>query len=96
MKTVFWILLAGFLTCVTGAALFNTARSDDRETLVGNALLSLSVGWYMVTSWRRARLAVHRRPPQGEMPGMRDGGPGPADGHRADDTPPAPAAARPT
>ncbi|MFE2530288.1 hypothetical protein [Streptomyces sp. NPDC059371] len=96
MKTAFWILLAGFLTCVTGAALVNTARSDDRETLVGNALLSLSVGWYMVTNWRRAYLAALRRPPHGEMPGMRNGGSKREEGSRLDGVPPTPAAARPT
>ncbi|MEU9137886.1 hypothetical protein AB0D33_18315 [Streptomyces sp. NPDC048404] len=67
MKTAFWILLAGFLTYVTAAALLNTVRSDDRETLAGNLLLSLAVGWYMVTNWRRAYLSAHRRPPQGDM-----------------------------
>ncbi|MFE1289409.1 hypothetical protein [Streptomyces sp. NPDC058751] len=75
MKTALWILLAGFLTCVTGAALLGTARSDDRETLVGNALLSLSVGWYAVTNWRRAYLSVHRGPHRGETSGTRADGP---------------------
>ncbi|MFD5634135.1 hypothetical protein ACFWJM_08335 [Streptomyces sp. NPDC127077] len=96
MKTAFWILLAGFLTCVTGAALVNTARSDDRETLVGNALLSLSVGWYMVTNWRRAYLAALRRPPRGETPEARNDGSRREDGSRLNGTPPTPAAARPT
>ncbi|WP_329298280.1 hypothetical protein OG410_06695 [Streptomyces sp. NBC_00659] len=67
MKTALWILLAGFLTCVTAAGLLNTVRSDDRETLVGNVLLSLSVGWYMVTNWRRAYRSAHRRPHPGVM-----------------------------
>ncbi|MEU8788154.1 hypothetical protein [Streptomyces sp. NPDC048643] len=53
MKTALWILLAGLLTYVTGAALYNTALSRDRESLVGNVLLSLSMGWYTVGSWRR-------------------------------------------
>ncbi|MFI0961602.1 hypothetical protein ACH4S8_09385 [Streptomyces sp. NPDC021080] len=75
MKTAFWILLAGLLTCVTAAALHNTVRSDDRETLVGNVLLSLSVGWYMVTNWWRAYLAAHRRPIQVEMSEARHDGP---------------------
>ncbi|MET7983718.1 MULTISPECIES: hypothetical protein [unclassified Streptomyces] len=61
MKTALWILLAGLLSYVTAAALHNTVHSDDRETLVGNVLLSLSVGWYMVTNWRRAYLAAQRR-----------------------------------
>ncbi|MEU0432930.1 hypothetical protein ABZ153_15110 [Streptomyces sp. NPDC006290] len=67
MKTALWILLASLLTCVTATALHNTARSDDRESLVGNVLLSLSVGWYMVTSWRRAYLAKHQRPPRNDV-----------------------------
>ncbi|MFE2297777.1 hypothetical protein ACFXAW_06225 [Streptomyces sp. NPDC059445] len=96
MKTVFWILLAGFLTCVTGAALVNTARSDDRETLVGNVLLSLSVGWYMVTTWRRAYLAVNRRTSFDGMSGTRNDASRREDGGRLDGTPPTPAAARPT
>jgi len=63
MKTAFWILLAALLTCVTATALHNTVHSEDRETLVGNVLLSLSVGWYMVTNWWRAyRAAAHLRP----------------------------------
>ncbi|MFD5812747.1 hypothetical protein [Streptomyces sp. NPDC127038] len=66
MKTALLILLAGLLTYVTATALHNTVRSDDRETLVGNVLLSLSVGWYMVTNWRRAYLAAQRHPRQGE------------------------------
>ncbi|MEV6015012.1 hypothetical protein [Streptomyces sp. NPDC051997] len=74
MKTAPWILLAALLTYVTATALHNTARSDDRETLVGNVLLSLSVGWYMVTNWRRAYLAAQRRPHQGEMCEVRHDG----------------------
>ncbi|MFJ6834214.1 hypothetical protein [Streptomyces sp. NPDC091209] len=74
MKTAIWLLLAGLLTYVTATALHNTARSDDRETLVGNVLLSLSVGWYTVTSWRRAYLAKHRRPPRDEVGVMRNAG----------------------
>ncbi|MGW3666077.1 hypothetical protein [Streptomyces sp. NPDC005141] len=66
MKTAFWILLASLLTYVTAAALYNTARSHDRETLVGNVLLSWSVGWYMVTSWWRVHLATYQCPPHGE------------------------------
>ncbi|MFG2307959.1 hypothetical protein ACGFS9_04595 [Streptomyces sp. NPDC048566] len=53
MKTALWILLAGLLTYVSGAALHNAALSRDRESLAGNVLLSLSTGWYTVGSWRR-------------------------------------------
>ncbi|MET9896451.1 hypothetical protein ABZZ47_41035 [Streptomyces sp. NPDC006465] len=74
MKTVFWILLASLLTYVTAAALYNAARSHDRETLVGNVLLSLSVGWYMVTSWWRVHLATYRRPSYGEAGAEREAG----------------------
>ncbi|MEV8034515.1 hypothetical protein ACFYW8_41115 [Streptomyces sp. NPDC002742] len=74
MKTAFWILLAALLTYVTAAALHNTAHSDDRETLVGNVLLSLSVGWYTVTSWRRAYLAKHQRPARGQVGVSRNAG----------------------
>ncbi|WP_328498122.1 hypothetical protein OHS59_39495 [Streptomyces sp. NBC_00414] len=61
MRIALWIVLAGLLTYVTGAALNNAARSDDRETLIGNMLLSWSVGWYMVSSWRRAYGAARTR-----------------------------------
>ncbi|MET9898840.1 hypothetical protein [Streptomyces sp. NPDC006446] len=74
MKTAFWILLAGLLTYVTGAALYNAARSHDRETLVGNVLLSLSVGWYTVTSWWRVHLATSRPPLHGEAGAERQAG----------------------
>ncbi|MFF3615629.1 hypothetical protein [Streptomyces sp. NPDC002580] len=73
MKTALWILLASLLTYVTTAALYNTARSDDRESLVGNALLSWSVGWYMVTSWRRVRLTARRLPPHEADAAQEDG-----------------------
>ncbi|WP_328940240.1 hypothetical protein OG288_38570 [Streptomyces tauricus] len=63
MRTALWILLAVLLTYVTGAALHNAARSGDRETLVGNVLLSWCVGWYAVSSWRRAYGAMRRRAP---------------------------------
>jgi hypothetical protein len=74
MKTALWILLASLLTYVTTAALYNTARSDDRETFVGSALLSWSAGWYMVTSWRRVRPAAHRRPLRDEADAAREEG----------------------
>ncbi|MER5470936.1 hypothetical protein ABZX90_33090 [Streptomyces sp. NPDC002935] len=74
MKTALWILLASVLTYVTAAALYNAARSDDRESVVGNVLLSLSVGWYMVTNWWRAYLATYGRPPHGEAGAGRDAG----------------------
>ncbi|MER7981086.1 hypothetical protein [Streptomyces sp. NPDC095817] len=66
MKTALWILLAGLLTYVTGAALYNTALSRDRESLVGNVLLSLSMGWYMVGSWRRVLRATRGAGPAEE------------------------------
>jgi len=59
LKTAIWIILASLLTYVTGAGLYNTARSADRESLVGNVLLVLAVGWYMVAAWRRALRALH-------------------------------------
>ncbi|MET9562062.1 MULTISPECIES: hypothetical protein [Streptomyces] len=64
MRIALWILLAVLLTYVTGAALHNAARSGDRETLVGNVLLSWCVGWYTVSSWRRAYGATRRRVPR--------------------------------
>lgn len=68
MKTALWILLAGLLTYVTGAALLDTALSRDRESLVGNALLSLSVGWYMAGSWRRVLRATRGGPEEEATP----------------------------
>ncbi|MEU3795808.1 hypothetical protein [Streptomyces fructofermentans] len=68
MKTALWILLAGFLTCVTAAALYNTARSTDREILVSNVLLSWCVGWYAVANWRRAYRSTRRRSSEGGSP----------------------------
>lgn len=61
MKTAIWIILASLLTYVTGAGLYNTARSTDRETLVGNALLVLAFGWYMAAAWRRVLRALRER-----------------------------------
>ncbi|MFH8467756.1 hypothetical protein [Streptomyces sp. NPDC017991] len=61
MRTALWIVLATLLTYVTGAGLYNAARSDDRETLIGNVLLSWSVGWYAVSSWRHAYGSTRRR-----------------------------------
>ncbi|MEU0781945.1 hypothetical protein ABZ341_10190 [Streptomyces sp. NPDC006173] len=66
MKTALWILLAGLLTYVTGAALLNTALSRDRQSLVGNALLSLCMGWYMAASWRRVLRATRGGPAEEE------------------------------
>ncbi|MFD6493188.1 hypothetical protein [Streptomyces sp. NPDC060188] len=66
MKTALWILLAGLLTYVTGAALLDTALSRDRESLVGNALLSVSMGWYMAGSWRRVLRATRGGPEEEE------------------------------
>ncbi|MGW6011676.1 hypothetical protein [Streptomyces sp. NPDC055210] len=63
MRTALWMVLATLLTYVTGTGLYNATRSDDRETLIGNMLLSWSVGWYAVSSWRRAYGSTRRRAP---------------------------------
>ncbi|MDQ1033764.1 hypothetical protein QFZ75_000180 [Streptomyces sp. V3I8] len=73
MRTALWAVLAGFLTYVTGAALYNAAAGDDVKSLVGNVLLALSVGWYMVSSWRRAYRAACPPPPRGTADADVDG-----------------------
>jgi uncharacterized membrane protein YfcA len=65
MRTALWAVLAAFLTYITGAALHNAVAGADVKNLVGNVLLALSVGWYMVSSWRRAYRAARPRPSRG-------------------------------
>lgn len=80
MKTALWILLAGLLTYVTGAAVYNAALSRDKEPLVGNVLLSLSAGWYTVGCWRRVLRAARgatvadEEVPSQLAPAMREAG----------------------